>query len=58
MQEIASGVADLAVPKYIDWVVSNVRKFETVELDVQGETEELAAPLVAEMIRTGLTAKS
>jgi xanthine/CO dehydrogenase XdhC/CoxF family maturation factor len=39
-------------------VVANARKFEEVELDVKGETdEELAASLVAEMLRTGLTAK-
>ena len=37
---------------------ANARKFEEVELDVKGETdEELAASLVAEMLRTGLTAK-
>ena len=33
-----------------------VAKFEEVELDVKGETdEELAALLVGEMLRTGLT---
>jgi hypothetical protein len=58
MQDIAFGVDDFTVPKYIEWVVANARKFEEVELDVKSETdEELAASLVAEMIRTGLTAK-
>src|SRR5690606_7592787 len=58
MQDIAFGVEDFTVPKYIGWVVANARKFEEVELDVKGETdEELAAPLIAEMLRTGLTAK-
>ena len=58
MQDIAFGVEDFTVPKYIEWVVANARKFEEVELDVKGETdEELAASLVAEMLRTGLTAK-
>ena len=39
------------MPKYIEWVVANARKFEEVELDVKGETdEELAASLVAEML--------
>jgi len=58
MQDIAFGVEDFTVPKYIEWVVANARKFEEVELDVKGETdEELAAALVAEMLRTGLTAK-
>ncbi len=56
MQDIAFGVEDFTVPKYIEWVVANARKFEEVELDVKGETdEELAASLVAEMLRTGLT---
>jgi ribosomal protein S3 len=56
MQDIAFGVEDFTVPKYIEWVVTNARKFEEVELDVKGETdEELAASLVAEMLRTGLT---
>lgn len=53
---IAFGVEDFTVPKYIEWVVANARKFEEVELAVKGETdEELAASLVAEMLRTGLT---
>ena len=52
MQDIAFGVEDFTVPKYIEWVVANARKFEEVELDVKGETdEELAASLVAEMLR-------
>jgi hypothetical protein len=39
-------------------VVVNARKFEEVELDVKGETDEkLAASLVSEMVRAGLTAK-
>lgn len=57
MQDIAFGVEDFTVPKFIEWVVANARKFEEVELDVKGDTdEELAASLVAEMLRTGLTA--
>ena len=44
--------------EFLIFVVANARKFEEVELDVKGETdEELAASLVAEMLRTGLTAK-
>lgn len=40
------------------WGVANTLKFEELQLDVKGETdEELAASLVAEMLRTGLTAK-
>jgi hypothetical protein len=59
MQDIAFGVEDFTVPKYVEWVVANARKFEEVELDVKGETdEELATSLVAEMLRTGLTRKT
>jgi DNA-binding SARP family transcriptional activator len=51
------GVVHKAVG-YASWVVANARKFEEVKLDVKGATaEELAASLVAEMIRTGLTTK-
>lgn len=56
MQDIAFGVEDFTVPEYIDWVVANARKFEDVELDVRGDTDdERAASLVEEMVRTGLT---
>ena len=41
MQDIAFGVEDFTVPKYIEWVVANARKFEEVELDVKGETLSL-----------------
>jgi len=54
MQDIAFDVESFTVPKYIAWVVANARKFEQ---HVESETdEELAASLVAEMLRTGLTA--
>ena len=56
MQDIAFGVADFTVRKYIEGVVANALKFEGVELAVQGESDdELAASLVDEMVRTGLT---
>jgi len=56
MQDLAFGVQDLTVSKYIEWVVANARKFEGVELAVTGQTDdELAASLVEEMVRTGLT---
>jgi len=55
MQDIAFGVEDFTTAKYVEWVVANARKFEEVELDVKGETdEELAASLVDEMLRAGL----
>ncbi len=56
MQDIAFGVQDFTIPKYVEWVAANARKFEEVELNVKGETdEELAVSLVDEMLRTGLT---
>ncbi len=56
MKEIAFGVEQLTLSEYIDWVAANARKFEDVELRIVGATEEeMAASLVAEMIRTGLT---
>jgi hypothetical protein len=55
MQDIAFGVDDLTVPEYIDWVVANARKFEEVELKVEGATDdEKAKSLVEEMVRAGL----
>ena len=58
MQDIAFGVDDFTVPKYIEWVVANTLKFEELQLDVKGETEDdQAASLVAELLRTGLAAK-
>ena len=39
MQDIAFGVEDFTVPKYIEWVVANARKFEEVELDAPGPHE-------------------
>src|SRR5690606_16559159 len=38
MQNIAFGVDDFTVPKYIEWVVANTLKFEELQLDVKGET--------------------
>lgn len=56
MQNIAFGVEHMGIAQYIGWVVTNARRFEAVELDVEGATdEELATSLVAEMMRTGLT---
>jgi ribosomal protein S3 len=56
MKELAFGVEYMDLAQYVDWVVGNARKFKEIELEVKGESdEELAAALVAEMIRTGLT---
>ena len=55
MQARAFGVEGLSVRQYIEWVAANARKFEAVELVIQGETEdELAAAFVAEMERCKL----
>jgi hypothetical protein len=59
MQSHARGAATLTVPRYIDWVVSNVRRFEEVDLEVGGTTdEERASSLLSEMIRVGLAARA
>ena len=59
MKDIAFGVEHLNLAQYIDWVVANAKKFEEVELDVSGKTDdELSAALVDEMVRTGLTRRA
>lgn len=56
MQDIAFGVEDFTLRQYVEWVAANALRFEGVELAVKGDTDdELAASLVDEMIRTGLT---
>lgn len=58
MQDIAFGVERLSIPEYIDWVVANTQRFESVALRVQGTTaEEKAASLVDEMLREGLATR-
>jgi hypothetical protein len=55
MQDIAFGVGDFTVPKYVAWVVDNAQRFEGVELAVAGETDEaLCASLVDAMLGAGL----
>jgi hypothetical protein len=55
MQDVAFGVGDFTVPRYVAWVVDNARRFEGVELAVEGETDEtLCASLVDAMLRAGL----
>ncbi|RJS13958.1 hypothetical protein DRW03_35585 [Corallococcus sp. H22C18031201] len=58
MQDIAFGVERLSLSEYIDWVVANAQRFESVALRVQGDTDEdKAASLVEEMLREGLAAR-
>ena len=55
MQDIAFGVEQLSLDEYIDWVVDNARRFEGVELALEGKTtEERATRLVEEMVAKGL----
>ena len=59
MQSHARGAAALTIPRYIDWVVANVRRFEEVDLEVGGSTdEERASALLSEMIRVGLATRA
>ncbi|MFI5302135.1 MAG: hypothetical protein ACHREM_28930 [Polyangiales bacterium] len=58
MQDIAFGVEQMTLDQYIDWVVDNARRFETVELSTAGATtEERARALVDAMIATGLASR-
>ncbi len=50
------GVEKIPLPEYIRWVAANALKFHEVEFSVQGATdEEMAASLIGEMIRSGLS---
>ncbi len=58
MQDIAFGVDDFTPSQYMEWVVANARKFEEVELNVTGESDEdKARSLVDEMLKHGLAAR-
>ena len=58
MQSIAFGQEDRNLGEYIDWVVDQVQRMESIELEVSGETdEEKAASLVQVMIGAGLAEK-
>ncbi|WP_323383250.1 hypothetical protein [Myxococcus dinghuensis] len=58
MQDIAFGVERLSLSEYIDWVVANALRIESIALRVQGTTdEEKAASLVDEMLREGMATR-
>lgn len=55
MKRLAFGVENLTLADYITWVVDNARKFDAVELEAKGATDEdVAASLVDGMVRGGL----
>ncbi len=58
MQDIAFGVDDFTPSQYMEWVVANALKFEEVELNVTGESDEdKARSLVDEMLKHGLAGR-
>lgn len=55
MQAIAFGVDHLSLGEYVAWVVENTRRFEGLELEITGGSDdERAESLVREMLRAGL----
>ena len=59
MQFIAFGQENRTLSEYIDWLVDQVQRLESMELNVTGENdEEKAASLVKAMVEAGLAEKS
>ena len=55
MKGLAWDAEKLSLSEYIDWVAANAKKFEDVQLDVAGESEEKKAEaLVQAMLDQGL----
>ena len=55
MQYIAFGQEQRSLGEYIDWLVDQVQWLESIELKVEGDTdEEKAASLVQAMLGSGL----
>ena len=58
MQSIAFGQDNRTLSEYIDWIVDQVQRMESIELEVEGETDqEKAAALVQAMTGAGLAEK-
>ena len=58
MQFIAFGQENRTLSEYIDWLVDQVQRLESMEMSVTGETdEEKAASLVKAMMEAGLAEK-
>jgi hypothetical protein len=59
MQDIAMPAQHLSLAEYIDWVAGNTRRFEEIELEIKGDSDEArAASLVDEMVRVGLARRA
>ncbi len=58
MQYIAFGQENRTLGEYIDWLVDQVQRLESIDLKVEGGTdEEKAASLVQAMMGAGLAQK-
>ena len=58
MQYIAFGQENRTLGEYIDWLVDQVQRLESIDLKVEGETDEdKAASLVQAMMAAGLAEK-
>lgn len=58
MQYIAFGQENRTLSEYIDWLVDQVQRLESIDLKVEGDTdEEKAASLVQAMMGNGLAEK-
>ncbi|MCK9521437.1 MAG: hypothetical protein M0R76_00125 [Proteobacteria bacterium] len=58
MQYIAFGQENRTLGEYIDWLVDQVQRLESIDLNVEGETDEdKAAALVQAMMGSGLAEK-
>ena len=58
MQYIAFGQENRTLGEYIDWLVDQVQRLESIDLKVDGETDEdKAASLVQAMMGSGLAEK-
>jgi hypothetical protein len=58
MQYIAFGQENRTLGEYIDWLVDQVQRLESIDIKVEGETDEdKAASLVQAMMGSGLAEK-
>lgn len=58
MQYIAFGQENRTLGKYVDWLVDQVQRLESIDLKVEGDTDEdKAASLVQAMMGSGLAEK-